>query len=119
MHFQHCADKIYGNNRPGDEADPRFQAESWQQFPWHAWAENFCLAENWWRRATTEVPGLPEHVERTISFIARQMLDALSPSNFIATNPELFHETIRTGGKNILHGAQSAITDAQRSAHQR
>ena len=43
------------------------------------------------------------------------MLDALSPSNFIATNPELFHETIRTGGKNILHGAQSAITDAQRT----
>ena len=115
VHFQHCADKIYGNNRPGEEADPRFQAESWQHFPWHAWAENFCLAENWWRRATTEVPGLPEHVERTISFIARQMLDALSPSNFIATNPELFHETIRTGGKNILHGAQSAITDAQRA----
>ena len=114
-HFQHCTDKMYGNNRPGDEADPRFQAESWQHFPWHTWAENFCLAENWWRRATTEVPGLPEHVERTISFIARQMLDALSPSNFIATNPELFHETIRTGGKNILHGAQSAITDAQRT----
>jgi polyhydroxyalkanoate synthase len=115
LHFQQCTDQIYGNQKPGDDADPRFKAESWQHFPWHLWATNFCLAENWCQRATTELPGLPMHVERTMSFIARQMLDALSPSNFVATNPELFSETICTHGQNLVHGAQIALADAQHS----
>jgi polyhydroxyalkanoate synthase subunit PhaC len=47
-------------------------------------------------------------------FLARQMLDALSPSNFVTTNPELFQETMRTCGGNFVHGAQTAFDDAQR-----
>ncbi|MFN7834667.1 MAG: PHA/PHB synthase family protein [Burkholderiaceae bacterium] len=113
VHFRDCANKNCGNSQPGDEADPRFKAERWQHFPWHLWAENFCLTENWWQRATTELPGLPKHVERTMSFLARQMLDALSPANFVATNPELFQETIDSSGRNLVHAAKSALADAQ------
>jgi polyhydroxyalkanoate synthase len=116
VHWQDSADKILGNDRPGDDADPRFKSEDWQQFPWRLWAEGFHQAENWWRRATTDVPGLPKHAERTMSFLTRQMLDALSPSNFVATNPNLFTETMRTDGRNLVQGAQSALDDMQQSA---
>ena len=51
-----------------------------------------------------------------MSFMARQMLDALSPSNFAVTNPDLFQETMRTGGGNLIHGTQHAFEDMQRNA---
>ena len=114
-HWQDSVNKILGSDHPADDADPRFKGKDWQQFPWRLWAESFHQAECWWRRATTDVPGLPKHAERTLSFLARQMLDALSPSNFAATNPDLFQETVRTGGSNLIHGAQSALDDMQRS----
>jgi polyhydroxyalkanoate synthase subunit PhaC len=113
VHFRECSDQFSNTDRPKDDVDPRFKAESWRHFPWHFWAQSFCLSENWWLRATTDIPGLPKHVERTMSFMARQMLDALSPSNFVATNPELFQATTRTNGKNLVHGMQSMLTDAQ------
>ena len=116
VHWQDYANKIIGDDQPGNNIDPRFKAEDWQQFPWRLWAEGFHQAECWWHRATTDVPGLPKHVERTMSFMTRQMLDALSPSNFVATNPDLLQETVRTGGNNLMHGAQSAIEDIQRNA---
>jgi polyhydroxyalkanoate synthase len=117
VHWQDYAHKIIGNDQPGNNIDPRFKAEDWQQFPWRLWVEGFHQAECWWHRATTDVPGLPEHAERTLSFLTRQMLDALSPSNFVATNPDLLQKTMQTGGDNIVHGMQSALDDMQRNAN--
>ncbi len=116
VHWQGSTNKALDSDHPAHEADPRFKGEDWQHFPWNFWAESFYQAENWWRRATTELPGLPKPAERTVSFIARQMLDMMSPSNLVATNPDLFNETIRTGGGNLIHGVQSAIEDMQRNA---
>ncbi len=113
MHWQ---DSVFDNNRSGGIVDPRFKSESWQQFPWRLWADGFCQAEDWWQRATINVPGLPKPVERTTSFIARQMLDMISPSNFTTTSPDLFYETMRTGGHNLVHGAESALDDIRQKA---
>ncbi|HIE3616903.1 TPA: PHA/PHB synthase family protein, partial [Legionella anisa] len=99
------------HEHPGDGDDVRFHKESWQYLPWRGFAEGFLLTENWWRLATTDISGLPKPVERTISFAVRQMLDAFSPSNFFLTNPDLFHETLRTGGLNLISGTEIAIKD--------
>lgn len=115
LHLQDQAGQADEDTSTSKAVDPRFQADSWQAWPWKAWADGFSMAENWWQRATTDIPGLPEHVERTVSFITRQMLDAASPANFVATNPDLLIETIRTHGQNLMHGAQSTLADAQRS----
>ena len=91
------------------ESDVRFSKDSWQTLPWRFYAESFMHLENWWQLATTAVPGLSSRGERTISFCARQMLDAISPSNFIATNPYLFNKTIESGGLNLIQGTESAV----------
>lgn len=114
LNWQRCSRVMLDSEEAAEPADPRFQSESWQQFPWRMWAESYCLTENWWRRATTEVPGLPKHVERTMSFLAQQMLDSASPSNFVATNPELFQVTVNSTGQNLVHGAQNALADMKR-----
>ncbi|WP_082060379.1 PHA/PHB synthase family protein [Legionella hackeliae] len=111
FHTQDCTTKILCHLRPGDSRDVRFHTDSWQSWPWEFYAENFLQFEDWWRRATSDVPGVPAHVERTVSFCARQIIDALSPSNFVLTNPDLFQETIATLGLNLFHGTKLAIQD--------
>lgn len=111
MHAHDCVNNILCVERAANGEDVRFHKDSWQFMPWRLWAEGFLQVEDWWRRATTNVPGLPGHVERTVSFGARQILDALSPSNFVLTNPDLFHETLRSGGFNLVRGTEIAIED--------
>jgi polyhydroxyalkanoate synthase subunit PhaC len=110
----HASDNILHmlcDSEAADGKDIRFCKESWQVMPWRLYAENFLLVEDWWRQATTEVPGLSSRVERTVSFCARQILDALSPSNFAWTNPDLFEITMQTGGANLIQGTEIAINN--------
>lgn len=112
LHAEDCKNKVFCEDREEDEGlDVRFKTEDWQYLPWRLGAENFLLSEDWWRRATTQIPGLGKPVERLVSFVARQVLDALSPSNFILTNPDLFHETIKSKGLNLFQGTKLAMDD--------
>ncbi|HAT9776989.1 TPA: alpha/beta fold hydrolase [Legionella pneumophila subsp. pneumophila] len=111
LHANDCMNNIICVERAAGGKDVRFKKDSWQPMPWRLYAEGFLQVEDWWRRATTRVPGLSSQVERTVSFWARQFLDALSPSNFVWSNPDLFHEAIRTGGLNLMQGSQIALED--------
>lgn len=111
IHADDCKNKVFCEERGAEGTDVRFKTKDWQYFPWRNCAENFLKFEDWWRLATTELPGLPKPVERIVSFITRQVMDALSPSNFVLTNPELFYETIKYRGLNLLHGTKLAIED--------
>lgn len=95
-------------------SDPRFRSEKWDAWPWRYYAESFLQMEDWWKRATTDISGLSERNERTVSFAARQVMDALCPANFPATNPDLAFATLNSGGRNLWQGAQNACNDVQR-----
>ena len=105
MHIGQHLNKMVTESQPASGKDVRFLSESWQWMPWRCFAENFLLAEDWWKKATNNISGLSKHSERVISFISRQWLDALSPTNFVLTNPDLFQETIRSGGQNLARGS--------------
>ncbi len=110
FHFSEYVNSIFNFNAMKDEEkDIRFSSESWQYFPWYFWVAGFHQLEKWWYEATTEVPGLPKHTEQRVFFFARQILDALSPSNFIWSNPDLYYETIQSGGYNLVRGTELAI----------
>lgn len=111
LHGSDCINRFCCEPRPACGQDVRFQSDNWQLAPWRLWAEGFLQVEDWWRRATVDVSGMPTHVERTMSFIVRQILDALSPANFVLTNPDLFQETIRSSGYNILRGLEIGVED--------
>jgi polyhydroxyalkanoate synthase len=70
----------------GSAADSRFLAEPWQTEPYRFWQQTFLLTEQWWNAATRDVPGVTRHHEVVVSFIARQLLDMLAPTNFPLTN---------------------------------
>jgi polyhydroxyalkanoate synthase subunit PhaC len=100
----------------GDEcaADPRFKSKNWNSWPWRLYADMFLIMEDWAEQAATGVPGLSRHDERVASFIIRQIMDAVCPANFPATNPDLFQKTLSSGGANLISGASNAFQDMQR-----
>lgn len=111
LHFNNYITNLINHDKPGNGKDVRFHTENWELYPWRILAEQFLQMESWCLKSTTHVPGLPAHVKRTVSFRMRQMLDAISPSNFILTNPDLLQETMRSGGQNLIRGTELGIQD--------
>jgi polyhydroxyalkanoate synthase len=60
------------------------------------------------------VEGLDDKTRRKVDFYTRQYIDALAPSNFALTNPEVFRETIASGGQNLVKGLHNLLDDIER-----
>ena len=95
--------------------DKRFDAPEWQKYPFNLAYQNFLLTQQWWYNATNDIDGMTRRDEQAVSFAVRQILDMMSPSNGLWTNPEVIAKTTQQGGANLLRGAQNLIEDWERS----
>ena len=98
---------------PGDR---RFSGPGWDSWPFDLIHQQFLIAERLLDVATTDVSGVSLHKEQVVRFLARQLLDMLSPSNFLLTNPEVLSKTAATGGKNLVDGMANLMEDLRRAA---
>lgn len=103
----------YGKQAGQPLQDKRFAQSDWQALPFHALATAFLLNQQWWAEAMQGVRGVSAHHEQVAAFTTRQWLDMWSPSNFIATNPQVIRETLATGGANLANGWANFLRDAQ------
>src|SRR5207249_10769519 len=62
----------------------------------------------------SSVEGLPEETRKKVNFYTRQYIDAVSPSNFALTNPQVLRETLHSGGQNLLKGLNNLLADIER-----
>jgi polyhydroxyalkanoate synthase len=116
LRFNHCAqhslaDPDYPPCIEPLEQDHRFRSEAWQKLPFKLIWQSFLLTQQWWHVATTSVGGVSEHHERVVSFITRQLLDMVSPSNLLPCNPDLLQATLGENGQNLWRGGQYFIED--------
>ncbi len=95
--------------------DHRFEGDGWRRWPYNLIYQNFLLTQQWWYNAACDIDGLTDRQEQVVSFLTRQMLDTVSPSNFVATNPEVAEATMREGGANLVRGAQHFLEDWERA----
>lgn len=95
--------------------DHRFDHPAWQQFPYNVAYQAFLLNQKWWHNATTGIRGVSRHSEAAVSFITRQILDTLSPSNIPLFDPEIVQTTLAERGANLTRGLGYYADDMQRS----
>ena len=95
--------------------DRRFAGADWQKPPYHFMYQAFLLQQQWWHNATTGIRGVTKHHEAMAEFVSRQILDMISPSNFLATNPEVLRHTVSKGGMNLVSGLRNMAEDWERA----
>ena len=97
-----------------EKGDKRFSAPDWQQNPvFDALKQSYLLAATTLLKTASQVEGLDEHQQRKLTFYLRQFLDAISPTNLAFTNPQVIHETIQSGGQNLVRGMEHLLRDVQ------
>jgi polyhydroxyalkanoate synthase len=98
-----------------DPKDKRFHDDAWHQNEIFDFIkQSYLLSARYVTKTVGDVEGLDPKTARKVDFYARQFVDAMSPSNFVLTNPEVLRKTAETGGENLLRGLNNLLTDLER-----
>lgn len=108
----------------GEEAEPvvspqkgdrRFRDEAWENNELFDFIkQSYLLSSQWTQNFVHDVDGLDDKTAQKVEFYTRQFVDAISPTNFLITNPEVLRTTIESGGENLLKGLQNLLGDLER-----
>ncbi len=108
----------------GEETEPVVApARDDRRFKDAAWNENsvfdfikqsYLLTARWIQNTVREVEGLDPETAKKVDFYTRQFVDAMAPSNFVMTNPEVLRETLKSGGENLVRGLENLLEDLER-----
>ena len=92
--------------------DKRFKHPDWTENAMFSFIrESYLVAAKSLLSSVRDVKGLDPATARKVDFYTRQFVDGMSPSNFIATNPEVLTTTLQTGGQNLLRGLENLLAD--------
>lgn len=95
--------------------DKRFQDSSWNENALFDYIkQSYLLSSRWLQGLVKDTEGLDEKTQHKIDFYTRQFIDAMSPSNFVMTNPEVLRRTVETGGDNLIQGLENLLNDLDR-----
>ena len=96
----------------GEVADKRFAAPEWHQHPlFDLIRQSYLLIADHMMKAVELVEGVDEGQKEKMRFATRAVADAMSPSNFAFTNPEVMKKIAETGGENLLRGLENMLRD--------
>lgn len=118
MHLWHATtQKLLGNPQAmlQDIQDRRFRDIAWSDSAVFDFIKRSYLINSDWVQTTIgNVKGLDNHTAQKVNFFTRQFMDAISPSNFFFTNPEVMRETLVSNGRNLVNGLQNMLDDVER-----
>ena len=97
------------------EGDRRFAAADWAQFPFNVYARAYQNNKALLNEAVRDVGGVTEYHAQLLEFALRMLLDASSPANYLASNPELLALTREEQGQNLVRGFQHWVEDLERT----
>ncbi len=117
--WQNTARRMWGmDSDPVIQADPkdkRFKDEAWKESEVFDFIkQSYLLSARYVNDIVSHVDGLDAKTAQKVDFYSRQFIDAMSPSNFLMTNPEVLRKTAETGGENLLRGLNNLLSDLER-----
>jgi polyhydroxyalkanoate synthase len=95
--------------------DKRFKDELWNENPVFDYLkQSYLLMSRYAEASVRGIQGVDPGAHKKAQFFTRQFVNALSPTNFVATNPAVLKETMETGGANLVDGLRNLVEDLER-----
>ena len=95
-----------------DPKDKRFSDPEWTENQFFDFLKQlYLLTVQWANRLVKEAIDIDEHTRHKAEFYVRQIANAIAPSNFVLTNPELLRETLSSNAENLVRGMQMLSED--------
>ncbi len=99
--------------------DKRFKDSAWDENALFDYIkQSYLLTARWLQSTVHEVEGMDDKTAKKVDFYTRQFVDAMAPSNFVMTNPEVLRATIESGGENLVKGLENLLGDLERGKGQ-
>ena len=103
---------------PG-KGDKRFNAPDWTENPvFDVIKQSYLITSDWLNGLVARVEDVDPMTRRRVEFFTRMLTDALSPSNFLASNPEALREAMTTRGESLVRGMENFAGDLARGGGQ-
>jgi polyhydroxyalkanoate synthase subunit PhaC len=97
------------------KGDKRFADPAWKdEVVFDYLKQSYLLTARWLQQTVNQVEGVDDKTAKKVDFYTRQFIDALSPSNFALTNPQVVKATVESKGENLVKGLQNLLTDLER-----
>jgi polyhydroxyalkanoate synthase len=97
-----------------DPRDKRFADPEWSSNQFFDFVKQvYLLSTKWADTLVADAEGLDPHTRQKAEFYVKQIANALSPSNFVLTNPELLRETLSSNAENLARGMRMLAEDIQ------
>ena len=97
------------------KGDGRFKDADWSSnFLFDYIKQSYLITARHIQNAVANVEGLPPESQKKVAFFTRQFVDAMAPSNFALTNPQVLRETLASGGQNLLKGLNNLLADLEK-----
>jgi len=102
---------------PGDK---RFKDKEWQENQIFDFIkQSYLLTANWLQKTVAKVDdNLDPATRRRVEFYTKQFVDAVAPTNFVLTNPEVLRVTLQSNGENLVNGLNNLLEDLDRGEGQ-
>jgi len=97
-----------------DRADRRFHGEQWSQHPWFRLLKQNYLLNSQLLDSLVEATELDPRQKHKLRFFSRQFIDAMSPTNFGTTNPDVIDAMLTSRGETVKAGMTNLVEDLRR-----
>ena len=95
--------------------DRRFADPTWTSSAVYDFIkQQYLVNSRWLSEIVNDIDGLSDHERQKLGFFTRQFIDAISPSNFALTNPEVMRTMIDTNGESMVAGLSNLLADIEK-----
>jgi polyhydroxyalkanoate synthase len=121
--WQTTAQKMMGSDvaplAAPESDDRRFRDSEWDEsIVFDYIKQSYLLSSRWLTSTVQDVEGLDDKTAKKVDFYTRQFVDAIAPTNFLMTNPEVIRATVESKGENLVSGLDNLLSDLERGGGQ-